>query len=326
MFNKTKPVEFMIVFSLSLVALLSACVPLQIADIDPPAVEMIVQYDPAQNELPEGIALDSVGNVYVSLASLGELRQITPNGTQSVVTTWDPEEGFGLLGLAVDEADHVYAAMSSSNPEINGVYQITPAGESTRLAGSEEIVVPNAITFGPKGDRFVTDTILGAVWHIPQDGAATLWVQDALLEGTGDFGFGVPIGANGIAYYEAALYVANTEQGLIVRIPVNDDGSAGTPETLIADAELLVGADGVAFDEAGDLYVVSVSGDLLLKIEMADDPPTVTVLAEAADGLDGPASLAFGTHPETRQVIYMSNFALLSEEKNPGVVTYALNK
>ena len=186
------------------------------------------------------------------------MRQIAPDGTRSVLTTLDPEGGFGLLGLAVDDADNVYAALGSNNPETNGVHQITPAGESTHLAGTEAIALPNAIAFDEEGNVYITDTILGAVWRVPQDGAAELWLQDALLEGTEAFEFGVPLGANGIAYRQGALTVANMEKGQIVRIPVNEDGSAGTPEVLIAD-EMLVGADGIAFDEAGNLFAVIIT-------------------------------------------------------------------
>ena len=115
------------VLSFLFVILFPACAPLNLI-----VVETVTEFAPEQNELPEGIALDSTGNIYVSLASLGEVRKITPNGTQSVLTTLNPEEGFGLLGLAVDASDQLYAALSSSNPDTNGVYQITSSGESVQ--------------------------------------------------------------------------------------------------------------------------------------------------------------------------------------------------
>ena len=72
--------------------------------------------------------------------------------------------------------------------------------------------------------------------------------------------------------------------------------------------------------------MVSVSEDRLLKIDMSDTAPTVEVLAKAFNGLDGPASLAFGTSSDTNQTIYITNFALMSEKKDPGVVTLALTQ
>lgn len=326
MFKKTKFTTLPLTFSLLLLLLVSACVPLEVPTVDASSMlEIMAEYDPEVGELPEGIAIDSEGNIYISLAPLGELRRIAPDGTETLVATLDPEGGFGLLGLGVDDADNVYAAVGSNNPEINGVHRITPDGESARLVGSEEITLPNAIAFDPNGDVYVTATILGAIWRFPQDGEAELWLQDALLEGTEAFEFGVPLGANGIAYRDRAFYIANTEKGHIVRIPVNDDGDAGRPEILIAH-ESLSGADGIVFDRAGDLYVVSVSGNTLLKIKLSAGEPAITILASAEDGLDNPASLAFGTSPETSQTIYLTNFALISEEKHPGIVTYVLNQ
>ena len=115
------------------------------------------------------------------------------------------------------------------------------------------------------------------------------------------------------------------EKSQIVRIPLSDDGSPGAPEILIAN-EVLSGADGIAFDDAGNLYVASVIGSTLLKIDPTAAAPTVTLLADAVHGLDGPASLAFSTSPETSQTLYLTNFALVSEEKNPSLMTFKVEE
>lgn len=333
MLGQKKFTGLMLVLTCTVALILSACVPLEMAHDemgesmtenetdDMSMLEVIRAYDTEQSEMPEGIAVDSTGNVYVSLAPLGELRRIASDGTESIVATFDPDGGFGMLGLAIGASDEIYATMVSNNPDIHGVHQISPAGESNRLAGSEAIALPNAIAFDPNGDMFVTDTAEGAVWYIPSGGEAQLWVQDPLMEGNEDYGFGVPVGANGIAYYEGAFYVANTEIGQIVKILINEDGTAGVPELLMADPAL-VGADGIAFDIEGNLYVVTVSGDTLVQISMIDSEPTLTVLASGEDGFDGPASLAFGTTDGDRQSIYVTNFALFSEDKHPGAVKF----
>jgi sugar lactone lactonase YvrE len=274
-------------------------------------VEPVIDYD--FPFLPEGIALDKKGNIYVSLANQSELRKITPDGSESVLATL-PIGGFGLLGLAVDASGNVYAALATTDPGTSGVYRVNRNGASERLPGSENISFPNSLVFDKQGNLYVTDTTLGAVWKIPRGGQAEPWLQDELLEGTGDFGFGIPIGANGIVYRKNTIHVANTEKGSIVSIPVNKDGSAGTPENLIVDPGLS-GADGLALDVHGDIYVVRVIGDELVRINM--DNATLNVLA--SDGLDSPASLAFGTGKGNRQSVFIANFALISNA-NPGVV------
>ena len=45
---------------------------------------------------------------------------------------------------------------------------------------------------------------------------------------------GFPVGANGVAVWKRDLYVAVTEHGRIVRIPILPDGSAGEAEVLLA--------------------------------------------------------------------------------------------
>jgi len=79
-----------------------------------------------------------------------------------------------------------------------------------------QIALPNATAFEPivfqaNGDVYVTGPILGATSRFSQGGEAELSVQDALLEETEAFEFGVPLGANGIAYHGKALYVPNAK-------------------------------------------------------------------------------------------------------------------
>jgi hypothetical protein len=97
----------------------------------------------------------------------------------------------------------------------------------------------------------VTDSIAGAVWRIPQGGTAELWIQSPLLQGTGVFGTGFPIGANGIAYHRGSVIVANSEQATLVRIPVRPGGDAGVASVMAGDPTLF-GADGLALGANGD--------------------------------------------------------------------------
>src|SRR5205807_6132235 len=66
-----------------------------------------------------------------------------------------------------------------------------------------------------------------------------LWKADPLLQPHGS----PPFGANGVAFdrTESYLYVANTADDRVLRIPVNADGSAGT---------VAIFADGATIDAA----------------------------------------------------------------------------
>ena len=98
----------------------------------------------------------------------------------------------------------------------------------SRLPGSAQIGLPNGLAFDDRGALYVTDSLLGAVWRLTPGAGAALLVQDPALAGDGSFGFGVPIGANGIAFRDGSLTVTVTETGRVVRIPITSSGAAGT--------------------------------------------------------------------------------------------------
>lgn len=275
-------------------------------------VTTLVEYE-GPGEQPEGVAIDKAGNIFVSLAPLSQIQKITPDGQIHDYAALPAPTPFGIgtLGLAVDASGNVYAALASGDPATQGVYKIDWTGASVRLPGSDAISFPNALAFDKRGNLYVTDTIFGAVWRIPRNGSAELWIQDDTLEGfvlpdPGAPPF--PIGANGIAYWKGSLYVANSTEAQIVQIPILRDGSAGTPVIVVKDPARLTPIDGIALDVHGDIYSVVIAQSKLVRI----DPHTgeITTLATADDRLDFPSSLAFGTGKGDRQSVFVVNFAI----------------
>jgi sugar lactone lactonase YvrE len=268
-------------------------------------VETLVTFNPAAGEFPEGVAVDKPGNIYVSITPLGQIRRFAPDGSQSLLATLPATGQFGPTGLAVDASGNVYAADVTFDSATRGVYRIARDGTSERLPGSGAILFANGLAFDQRGDLYVTDSILGAVWRIPRGGAAELWALDPLLAGNGSFGFGFPIGANGIAYRNGDIFVANTELARLVRIPVRPDGAAGAPDVVV-QGPALFGADGLALDVDGNFYVAVSAQSTLLRVAPAGG---ITTLATAADGLDNTSSLAFGTGRGDRKALFLANFA-----------------
>jgi sugar lactone lactonase YvrE len=69
---------------------------------------------------------------------------------------------------------------------------------------------------------------------------------------------------------------------------------------------VLVGADGLAMDRSGTLYVAVNTQDQLATV---DKRGRITVLTSGAP-LDGPSSLAFGIAPCERHSLFITNFAI----------------
>jgi sugar lactone lactonase YvrE len=150
---------------------------------------------------------------------------------------------------------------------------------------------------------------------------ASLWKQDTLLEGTGAFGIGFPIGANGIVFQpgmrkagnrgapaRGTILVANMEVGRVIGIPVLPDGNAGEASIVLADEEL-VGLDGLELDARGSLYGALNVQNRVVRIDLASGH--IHTIA-AGDSFDFPASLVFGSG-RNNHVLYVTNAALANE-------------
>jgi sugar lactone lactonase YvrE len=209
----------------------------------------------------------------------------------------------------------------SFNPTTQGVYRVAKDGVTERLPGSEVIVFPNALAFDKQGNLYVTDSASGAIWRIPRGGSAQLWLQHNLLAGLGEIPGYPPIGANGIAYWHRSLYVANTEKGLIVQVPILTGGDAGEPQ-IIAQGPELYGLDGIALDVHGNIHAMLVLQSKLVQIDPVDGQ--ITEVLTADDNLDEPASLAFGTGKGNRQSVFITNFSVLPPGYGPAVLKFDL--
>ena len=276
-------------------------------------IETIVSFDPAAGELPEGVAMDARGNIFVSLtAPVSEIRRFAPNGEESTLASLGLG-GFGPLGLAVDAQGNVYVAAASFDPATQGVYRVAPDGTFDRLPGTEAIPFPNGLAFDQRGNLYVADAS-GAVWRIPRGGSAEVWSDDPLLVGDGSAGAGVPIGANGITFRPNEIVVGNTDLGTLNRIPIQPDGSAGQATVLLDDPAIL-GIDGLTVDARGTIYACVILQSTIVRIS-GDD---IETLATATDGLNNASSLVFGQGPRDHKSLYAVNFSAFSAAPTPSL-------
>jgi sugar lactone lactonase YvrE len=267
--------------------------------------ETVIAFDPEAFQFSEGVAVDADGNVYASLSPLGQLVRVAPGA--GVAETVGSVEGIadgepGLIGLAVGPDGAVYGALTSQNPDANGVWRFDPAtGAAERVAGTEAIGFPNEPSFGDDSTMYVTDTTGGTVWRVPEGGSAESWIQDPLLEGTGEAGLGFPLGPNGIEVVGDTVYVGVTETAQIVAIPINDDGTAGTPTTFAQHDSPI---DGVDVDAAGNVYTTHPFAYEVRRVNADGD---IEVIANLDDSLDGPTSVAIGPGAEG-ETAYIANY------------------
>lgn len=355
-------VEVALLFSMVLIV---SCSEDSITDPIPPLtfdpdvaleLETLTSFDPFAMQLPESIILDASGDIYTSMSPIREVWKLSPDGaSKEVIASFSIEPGLlGISGLRFDANGNLYVAVSSTLEEMNGIWKIYPNQEKERIPGSGRVLIPNDIAFAPDGTLYITDASMGAVWRYTGEGDTELWIQDESLEGTGAFGVGFPIGANGIAIandgrlllgkksltnaksYKSnkddvlgGVIVANSEKGHLVYIPIMSDKSAGSAIILVSNPEILFGLDGITMDQEGAVYgavnfghrIIRLSSDGKHLSELASGPP-----------LDFPTSLAFGSGSEAH-TLFISNFGVIHflsdppmpEEASPGVIRVALS-
>jgi sugar lactone lactonase YvrE len=220
---------------------------------------------------PEGITVDGYGNVYVTTFATGEAD---PENLYVFDSHGDlkrklkiPGSSGNLLGLAFHP--HTYqllvidfgmARVWSLDPKtfvatlFVVIPDLTPTDPTTGPG-------PNALTFDTAGNVYISDSFQGVIWRTGSGGgAATAWMTSALLTTSGV----PPFGANGLDFNSAGdLFVANTGNDTIVRIPV----TGGGPGTPVVFTNSVNGADGLFIDEHDNIWVCANQADEIVVVD-----------------------------------------------------------
>lgn len=227
---------------------------------------------------PNGVAVDSAGNVYVADQGNHTIRKVTPDGT---VTT--------LAGLA------------GSSGSANGT------NSTARFWG------PNGVAVDSAGNVYVADSSNGTIRKITPVG--TDWVVKTLA-GRADIGPGSTDGTNSAALFNypyrvtvdgaGNLYVADTDNHTVRKMqPVGTDwvvttlaGLAGNPGSANGTnrAARFKFPFGIAVDNAENVYVADTGNQTIRRVTPVGTNWVVTTLA----GLTGWPGSANGTNSSAR--------------------------
>jgi sugar lactone lactonase YvrE len=271
---------------------------------------------------PQGIAVDSTGNVYVSDTNNCTIRKVTAAG---VVTTLAGQPGqsgssdgsgssasFSYpAGLAVDSAGNIYVADFDNDT----VRKVTPAGSVSTLAGvagtsgsangtgsAALFNHPLAVALDAAGNVYVADTSNQLVREIAAGGAVSTLAGTAGIGGRADGSgaaaeFFYPAGIASTA--SGVLYVADTGNHLIRAMTSPGSvstlaGSAGSPGIAngTGNQALFDYPHGVAVNGSGSVYIADSGNNV---IRMATEAGVVTTvagtgIAGSATGTAGAAS------------------------------------
>ncbi|MBU6400172.1 MAG: hypothetical protein KGS61_07620 [Verrucomicrobia bacterium] len=271
---------------------------------------------------PTGVAVDSVGNVYVADTGNNLLRKVTATGVVTTLAGSPGQSGtadgtgsaarFGGPGggIGVDLAGNIYLTDNYT------IRKVTPAGVVTTLVGTPDsggsadgrgaaarFFVPEGLAVGNSGNLYVADTGNATIRVVTSDGTVTTLAGSPGLRGSIDgvgaaarFGGGLDSeGPEGIALdANGNLFVADPANDTIRKVTMS-----GVVTTMAGEAEHAGATDGVgnsarfsypyglAVDSTGNAYVADWVNDTIRKVTPAGVVTTVAGSAGQFGSADG---------------------------------------
>ncbi len=241
---------------------------------------------------PWSVAVDALGNTYVTGASTHNAFKIAVGGAVSQIIDASGDGLFGLntpVAILADAAQNVYVAGFGSN----SVFRITATGVISRILASNgdgagnALLFPSALAVDAAGTLHVAGSGSDNVFRITAPGELSQTVE-LVLAASGD-GAGNPLDRPAALAVDAVgnLYVAGGASDNVFQVT-----PAGTV-TAILDAtgdglgHALDGPEGVAVDGSGTVFVTGAQSDNLFRISAPAQPGQVVreILNDSGDGL-----------------------------------------
>ena len=219
----------------------------------------------APGTYPEGIAYDSISNVYfISSARLGSIGKVTPAGLYTVLID-DPKfkssyglkvhpDGKQLFACVADANYSVYTSPDTRKKmsrlvviDIASGKKISDIDLSTLVKGDH---FANDLTFDNNKNAYVTDSFANVIYKVTPDGKASVFADSPLFKTKG-------VGLNGIVYHPSGyLLSVSSGTGAIYKISMANPSQVSKVKT----EQFFLNGDGLVLKDNKDLIVVQNGG------------------------------------------------------------------
>ena len=201
---------------------------------------------------PEGLAFDADHNLWAG-GELGQLYRINHAGSVVEVVRLG---GF-CLGLTLSREQDLWIC----NSGLHALQRVDRSGRVIRSwdsVGDRRVETPNFSVFDQEGDLYFSDS---GTW-----GKANGCIYRLRASGQAEYFSGPYAFPNGLALSEDGrfLYIAQSLEDNVVRLPILPDGRAGNPEVYAEGLNRV--PDGLALDIEGNLYVTCYATHHLYRV------------------------------------------------------------
>lgn len=274
----------------SVVTVLAVAAPAGAASAPVSDPRIVAHFDLATGQQPENITLEPDGSADLTFALSHQVARVTRTGQVRILAQL-PEPsapatvlgGAFLTGIARSADGTLYVGYATGSSDTHGVWRVSRDGRTERIAALPIDGIPNGMALDEHtGQLYIADSVLGTVWRVcVRGGTPVAWAARASLQPAGF------LGANGVKVHGHAVWVTNTDQGTVLRIPIGSDGSAGPVATMVTG---LTGPDDFAFIGRGDALLVSLNAASEVALVAPHGAPSTVLTAQ--DGLSNPTSVA----------------------------------
>jgi sugar lactone lactonase YvrE len=219
---------------------------------------------PGEAVFPESIGVDAAtGDAYVGSLADGTLYKLTADGQAELWGAGGQDGRGSVAGVKVDDRGRLWAAGGYDGTL--HVYDLRTRELLARLATGAQPSLVNDIAFGPRGDAYVTDSLVPALF-VARDELAALERWADLAAGGVPWPAGLNFNGLVLTADRRSLVACQTNLGRFWRI---DLASRAVSEVALAGGPL-EHCDGLAIS-GSTLYVAVNARNLVAVVDLADD-------------------------------------------------------